>query len=416
MPMTKSILLIVSGSIAAYKALDVVRRLGEHGVRVTCVLSRGGAQFVTPLSLAALSGNQVYSDLFSLKDESEMGHIRLSRECDVVAVVPASANIIASMVAGLADELATAVLLASNKPILIAPAMNTQMWKHPATQRNLKQLAKDGVEIIAPGEGMLACGEEGQGRLADVDVLVEAILAKLGITRKLKGLRVLVTSGATYEPLDPVRFIGNRSSGKQGHAIAAALADAGAQVTLVAGVTQEPAPKGVHVLKAETAEEMLKTCKQILPVDVTICAAAVSDWQPKVTAKQKLKKRANAEPPRIELTQTPDILQAIAAVGKHRPQLVVGFAAETESVIKNARQKLAKKGCDWIVANDVSGGKVFGRDVTTASLITHNSEETFTKVSKHVLAAALVDRIAEYFSTQEVPHGKRKHRTTSPRG
>ncbi len=412
--MSKSVLLIVTGSVAAYKSLDVVRCLSEKGVRLTCVLSHGGAQFVTPLSLASLSGNPVYSDLFSLKDEAEMGHIRLSRENDVIAVVPASANIIAKMATGQTDDLASAVLLASNKPVLIAPAMNAQMWQHPATQRNIAQLRADGVQIIEPAEGLLACGETGQGRLAEIDQIVAAIIATLEGDLPLRGVKVLVTSGPTHEPIDPVRFIGNRSSGKQGHAIAASLAAAGADVILVSGPVLEAEPAGVKVVQVQTAEEMLAACKAALPVQVAICAAAVSDWRAKKPLANKIKKRANATPPEIELALNPDILKTLSAVGKQRPALVVGFAAETESVKKNASEKRLAKGCDWIIANDVSGGKVFGQESTSVHFITSTRSEQWDSISKRELADRLTQHIINSIS-EEATHGKRSNRKTPTR-
>lgn len=412
--MSKSVLLIVSGSIAAVKTPDIVRRLAEQNVKVSCVLTQAGAQFVTPMALAALTGNPVYTELFSLKDEAEMGHIRLSREHDLIAVVPASANILSSMVVGRADDLATAVLLASNKPIMVAPAMNTQMWHNPATQRNVRQLKSDGVEVIEPSSGMLACGEEGKGRLAEVDTVVSAILARIDGAAPLKGYKAIVTSGPTHEPLDPVRFIGNRSSGKQGHAIAAALAKVGAEVTLVSGPVAEPDPAGVNVVHVETAEEMLAACKKALPADIVVCAAAVADWRAKHALPHKLKKRANSSPPEIELAPNPDILKTLATSGKQRPKLVIGFAAETENVKKYATEKRLAKGCDWIVANDVSGGKVFGKDATTAHLIMPQGTETFESVSKQELASGLCERIIQFFS-KEGSHGKRLDSKTPTR-
>jgi phosphopantothenoylcysteine decarboxylase/phosphopantothenate--cysteine ligase len=406
--MSRSVLLIVTGSIAAYKSLDVVRRLKERGVKLTCVLTEGGAQFVTPLSLASLSGNPVYGDLFSLKDETEMGHIRLSREADLIAVVPASADIIAKMAGGFAGDLAAATLLATDKPVLIAPAMNERMWEHPATKRNLAQLVKDGVQVIDPDSGSLACGEIGQGRLANVDTIVEAIAARLGGEGKLTGFSALVTSGPTFEAIDPVRFIGNRSSGKQGHAIAAALAQAGAAVTLVTGPTIQPDPAGARIVRVESAEQMLTACKEALPVDIAVCCAAVSDWRAKKTLDHKLKKRANDSPPEIALAFNPDILQTLAAPGKQRPKLVVGFAAETESVVKYATAKRRDKGCDWIVANDVSGGKVFGADETHAFLITAKGTEEWKALTKRELAQNLVKKIEAFF-------GKDKHDQNPPR-
>jgi phosphopantothenoylcysteine decarboxylase/phosphopantothenate--cysteine ligase len=400
-PMTRSVLLIVTGSIAAYKSLDVTRRLKERGLNVTCLLTKGGAEFVTLLSLASLSGNPVYSDLFSLKDETEMGHIRLSREADLIAVVPASADIIAKMAAGIADDLATATLLASDKPVLIAPAMNERMWEHPATKRNLAQLAGDGVHIIAPDAGALACGEVGQGRLAEVDTIVESIAGRLGGNGKLKGLSALVTSGPTFESIDPVRFIGNRSSGKQGHAVAAALAEAGAAVTLVSGPTFEPDPARVKIIRVESAEQMLAACRQVLPADIAVCAAAVSDWRAKKALDHKIKKRANNTPPEIELAFNPDILHMLATLESRRPRLVVGFAAETESVVRNATAKRKAKGCDWIIANDVSGGKVFGAENTHAFLITGKGIEEWKALSKRELAGRLVEKIILFFNPKE---------------
>jgi phosphopantothenoylcysteine decarboxylase/phosphopantothenate--cysteine ligase len=412
--MKRSVLLIVTGSIAAYKSLDLVRRLREREVEVTCILTQGGAQFVTPLSLASLSGNPVYGDLFSLKDETEMGHIRLTREASLMAVVPASADLIAKMAAGIADDLATATLLASDKPVLVAPAMNERMWQHKATKRNLAQLVKDGVQVIDPDAGSLACGEVGQGRLAEVDTIVAAILGKLsGGEGKLKGLSALVTSGPTFESIDPVRFIGNRSSGKQGHAIAAALAAAGAKVTLVAGPTMEPNPDGVSVVRVESAEQMLAACQGALPADIAVCAAAVSDWRAQKALDHKIKKRANDTPPEIALAFNPDILQTIATLKGKRPRLVVGFAAETDAVLKNAAAKRKEKGCDWIVANDVSGGKVFGAEDTHAYLITGNATEEWKDISKHELARKLVSKIEVFFGKDK--HGQHTPRIVTPR-
>jgi phosphopantothenoylcysteine decarboxylase/phosphopantothenate--cysteine ligase len=395
--MNTSLLLIISGSIAAYKSLDVIRRLREQGVDVTCILTRGGAEFVTPLSVASLSGNPVYSELFSLKDETEMGHIRLARENDVIAVIPASADFIAKMAAGRADDLACATLLASDKPVVIAPAMNTKMWEHPATQRNLTQLRADGVHIIEPDAGELACGEIGQGRLAGMEHIVTAVMRQLTGSQPLKGLSALVTSGPTLEAVDPVRFIGNRSSGKQGYAIAAALAQAGAKVTLVSGPTSEPYPAGVQVVAVESAEQMLAASLTALPADIAVCAAAVCDWKAAKTFTHKIKKRANASPPAIELHLNPDILQTLAMAKAKRPKLVIGFAAETQNVIKNATAKRKSKGCDWIIANDVSGGKVFGADATSATLITAKASETWDNISKTELARRLTGHIIHHF-------------------
>lgn len=398
--MSKSVLLIVSGSVAAYKALDLVRVLKEKGASVTCVLTEGGSKFITPLSLSALSGNPVYTDLFSLQDEAEMGHIRLSREHDVIAVAPASADMIARMAAGRADDLAASVVLASNKPVLVAPAMNTYMWNHPATQRNIAQICADGVVLVEPSCGLLACGETGAGRLAEVEAIAEAIWDVVG-EKPLAGLTALVTSGPTFEPMDPVRFIGNRSSGKQGHAIARALTNAGAQVTLVSGPVAERHPPCTRVINVESAVEMLEACQSVLPVDIAVCVAAVGDWRVSNPSPHKLKKRDNASPPEITLTPNPDILHTLSQSGGQRPRLVVGFAAETENLQHNASQKRNSKGCDWIVANDVSEGKVFAQEGTSACLITQASYESWQDISKSQLAVLLTQRIIQHFRNED---------------
>ena len=386
-----TVLLIISGSVAAYKSLELIRRLRERDIEVRTILTKGGQEFITPLSVASLSGSPAYTELFSLKDEVEMGHIRLSREADVIVVAPASADLIAKMAHGNADDLATATLLASNKPLLVAPAMNTQMWNHKATQRNLKQIQADGAQIVAPNAGSLACGEIGAGRLAEPEDILKAILAALGKkSAPKKNFSALVTSGPTHEALDPVRFIGNRSSGKQGYAIAAALAARGASVTLVSGPTNLSAPAGVKRVLVTTAQEMLKACEGALPADVAVCAAAVSDWRAATTAKQKIKKGASA--PSLQLVENPDVLKAISHA-KKRPQLVVGFAAETENLLKNAKEKRAKKGCDWIVANDVSRGQGFDSDDNQVTLISAKASEAWPKLSKHDVAEKLADKI-----------------------
>lgn len=396
--MSKSVLIVITGSIAAYKTLDVIRRLRDHGVMVTCILTKGGAEFVTPLSVASLSGETVYSDLFSLKDEHEMGHIRLSRENDLVAVIPASADIIAKMANGLTDDLATATLLATDKPVVIAPAMNNRMWDNPATKRNIAQLQKDGIQIIEPASGNLACGETGEGKLADVETIVAHILKNLDGDKPLAGLSAIVTSGPTYEPIDPVRFIGNRSSGKQGNTIAKALHEAGAKVTLISGPACVHLPKGPEIARVQTAEEMLAACKSALPADIAIFCAAVSDWHVKSPFKQKLKKRANESAPSIDLVMNPDILHTISNMKRGRPKLVVGFAAETESLEKNASEKLKNKGCNWIIANDVSKGQVFGLDETSALYLTGTAKEKWNSISKHELADRLISKIVKYFT------------------
>ena len=391
------VLLVIAGGIAAYKCLEVIRRLRERGIATRCLLTAAGARFVTPLSLAALSEDRVYTDLFSLTDESEMGHIRLSREADVVVVAPATANILARMAAGIADDLATTALLATDKPIIVAPAMNVRMWEHPATRANLKTLAERHVRAVGPGEGDMACGEWGMGRMAEPEQIVEAIEASFRCGTRLSGRRALVTSGPTHEPIDPVRYISNRSSGKQGHAIADALSRLGAATTLVSGPTDHPDPPGVDVVRVETANEMLAACEQALPVDVAVCAAAVSDWRMVEPAVHKMKKRADAAVPTLELTENPDILATLSRSGNHRPRLVVGFAAETDRVRANAEEKLRRKGCDWILANDVSPGTgVFGGDDNAIHLISGNGVEDWPLMTKRAVAERLAERIAEF--------------------
>ncbi len=393
----KRVLLVVSGGIAAYKSLELVRRLREHGAAVRCILTSGGAEFVTPLSLAAVSEDKVYTDLFALTDESEMGHIRLSREADLVVVAPASADILAKMAHGIADDLATTVLLATDKPVLVAPAMNVRMWHHTATQANLALLESRGLRRVGPAEGPMACGEFGLGRMTEPADILAAIEAQLG-RGPLDGRRALVTSGPTHEPIDPVRFIGNRSSGRQGHAIATALARRGAQTILVSGPTAEPDPPGVTVRRVETAEQMLEACRAALPVDVAVCAAAVADWKIANPATQKLKKNKSG-PPTIELVPNRDILAVLSAPGNARPQLVIGFAAETERIIDNAIEKRAAKGCDWIVANDVSPRSgTFGGEQNTIHLIAPGGHEHWPSLSKIEVAERLVDRVVAHFA------------------
>jgi phosphopantothenoylcysteine decarboxylase/phosphopantothenate--cysteine ligase len=393
----KRILLIISGGIAAYKSLDLIRRLRERGATVRCILTSGGAEFVTALSLAALSEDRVYTDLFSLTDESEMGHIRLSRDADLVVVAPASADILAKMAHGLADDLATTALLATDKPVLVAPAMNVRMWHHAATQANLSVLENRGVARVGPGEGPMACGEFGLGRMAEPAEILAAIEAQLG-RGPLSGRRALVTSGPTHEPIDPVRYIGNRSSGRQGHAIAAALASRGAETMLVAGPTAEPDPPGVTVRHVETAEQMLESCRAALPADVAVCAAAVADWKVDNPAGQKLKK-GRGKPPIVELAPNPDILATLSAAGNNRPRLVIGFAAETERIVENATAKRIAKGCDWIVANDVSGDTgTFGGKHNTVHLISASGTEHWPTLSKADVAERLADRIVQHFA------------------
>jgi phosphopantothenoylcysteine decarboxylase / phosphopantothenate---cysteine ligase len=389
----KRILLVISGGIAAYKSLELIRRLHERGIALRTILTRGGAEFVTPLSVAALSEGKVYQDLFSLTDESEMGHIRLSREADLILVAPASADLIAKLAHGQADDLASTTLLASDKPVLIAPAMNLMMWAHPATQANVALLKARGVRQVGPEAGDLACGEVGSGRMAEPAQILAAVEQFFGAEAPLNGRRALVTSGPTFEAIDPVRFIANRSSGKQGHAIAEALARRGAATVLVSGPTNEPDPAGVEVRHIESAEQMLAACRAALPADIAVCVAAVADWRPAVLANAKLKK-SDKDPPPIALTRNPDILATLAAAGNQRPRIVVGFAAETEDLIANARRKLAAKGCDLIVANDVSAGSnTFGGAENTVHLVAADGVESWPRLSKHDVAERLTDAI-----------------------
>ncbi len=389
----KRVLLIISGGISAYKCLDLIRRLRERACRVRCILTEAASHLVAPLAVATLSEERVYRDLFSLTESSEIGHIRLSRDADLVVLAPATANILAKMTAGIADDLATTALLATDKPILAAPAMNVVMWAHPATRRNVAELARRGVHFVGPGSGDLACGEVGAGRMAEPDEILESVAALLVGNRPLAGVRALVTSGPTHEPIDPVRFLGNRSSGKQGHAIAGALARAGARTVLVSGPTALPDPPGVEVHPVETARQMLAACRQALPVDVAVFAAAVADWRPEAVAHGKLKK--GGPPPPLELVENPDILATVAAPGPGRPRLVVGFAAETGDLEKHARAKLQAKGCDWIVANDVSASSgTFGGDHNTVTLVSTETVDSWPTLTKQEVAARLVEHIA----------------------
>ena len=396
----RRILLIISGGIAAYKSLDLIRRLREAGAKVRCVLTQGGAQFVTPLSVSALSEEQVYSDLWSLTDERQMGHIRLSREADLIVVAPASANLIAKMAQGIADDLASTVLLAADKPVMMAPAMNMFMWQNPATQANVSILRQRGIQIVGPTSGSMACGEEGEGRMSEPADILASIAAHFGMPGPLTGKHALVTSGPTFEPLDPVRFIGNRSSGKQGHAIAAALHAKGAETILVTGPTALPDPKGIKTVHVQTAREMLAACEAALPVDIAVCAAAVSDWRPAEVAAEKLKK-GNMKPS-LDLVENPDILATLAKAGNRRPRLVVGFAAETSDMLAHATQKLTKKGCDWIVANNVANGEGFDADENEVTLLRRDVKGEVVSIgwprqSKNDTARQLADETAAYF-------------------
>jgi phosphopantothenoylcysteine decarboxylase/phosphopantothenate--cysteine ligase len=393
----RRVLLIISGGIAAYKSLDLIRRLRERGCAVRCVMTKAAEQFVTPLAVQSLSEDKVYTDLWSLTDESEMGHIRLSREADLLVVAPATADLIARMASGMANDLATTTLLATDKPVLIAPSMNVMMWQHAATQENLSVLARRGIHTVGPNPGDLACGEVGSGRMSEPLEIVAAIAGFFaGQMGPLSGLRALVTSGPTHEPIDPVRYIANRSSGKQGHAIAGALARLGAEVTLVSGPTQEPTPIGVSLKPVETAAQMLAACQAALPVDIAVCAAAVADWRVAEAAGHKVKKTGGA-PPTLALVENPDILATLSAAGPTRPKLVVGFAAETRDVVALATEKRRRKGCDWILANDVAPGTgTFGGDANTIHLIDDTGVEPWPTLTKQAVAERLADRIAAH--------------------
>ncbi|GBR10154.1 bifunctional phosphopantothenoylcysteine decarboxylase/phosphopantothenate--cysteine ligase CoaBC [Acetobacter oeni] len=417
----KRVLLIVSGGIAAYKALELVRLLKAACIDVRCVLTKAGAQFVTPLSLQVLSGEPVGEDLFSLTDEQEMGHIALSRSADLVVVAPATANILAKMAHGLADDLATTLLLATDTPVMVAPAMNVRMWEHPATRANMALLADRGVRVIGPDEGMMACGEFGPGRFVGPAELRDEILGWFGqddalnpadfrsrgeAWEPLAGRTALVTAGPTHEPVDPVRYLGNRSSGLQGYAIASALAVLGARVTLVSGPVMLADPAGVDVVRVETGVEMERAVRTALPVDIAVCVAAVADWRIDGVSDRKIKKQAGAPPPVLTLVSNPDILAMLAAPGPERPALVVGFAAETNDVEAGAITKRARKGCDWIVANDVSTGtNVMGGQDNRVILITEDGPERWPLLAKTDLALRLAERIAAWFGTPVMATG-----------
>ena len=390
----KHILLIVGGGIAAYKALDLIRRLKERGIKVTPVLTRAGEEFVTPLSVSALAGEKLYRDLFDLTDEAEMGHIELSRAADLIVVAPATADLMAKMAGGLAGDLASTLLLATDKRVLLAPAMNVRMWEHPATQRNLATLEGDGILTVGPNDGDMACGEFGPGRMAEPLEIVEAIDRALG-GGPLAGKRVLVTSGPTHEPIDPVRYIANRSSGAQGTALAAALRDLGAEVVFVTGPAQVPPPAGVSIVAVETAQEMQTAVTDALPADAAVFAAAVADWRVAGASDRKLKKTVGGMPA-LEFAENPDILAGVAQRTRDRPKLVVGFAAETDDVIAHATAKRARKGCDWIVANDVRPETgIMGGSQNAVTLITGEGAETWERMEKSAVARKLADRIAK---------------------
>ncbi len=390
----KHILLIVGGGIAAFKSLDLVRRLRERGAQVTPVLTKAGAEFVTPLSLSALAASKVYQDLFNLTDEAEMGHIELSRAADLIVVAPATADLMAKMAGGLANDLASTLLLATDKRVLIAPSMNVRMWTHPATQRNLATLQGDGILVVGPNEGDMACGEYGPGRMAEVPEIIAAIDAALA-EGPLKGKHIIVTSGPTHEPIDPVRYIANRSSGAQGTAIAKALAALGADVTFVTGPADVAPPMGVNTVKVETAKEMLAAVTAAGAADAAVFAAAVADWHVANAGTSKIKKDG-AGLPQLDFAENPDILATVSQMTKGRPKLVVGFAAETDDVIANATAKRLRKQCDWIVANDVSPETgIMGGTENAVTLITDAGAEGWPRMTKDDVAAMLAQRIAE---------------------
>ncbi len=406
----KKILLIIGGGIAAYKSLELIRQLKKAGAEVRAILTKSGSEFVTPLSVAALTEEQCFTELFDLKDETEIGHIQLSRQADLVVVAPATANLMARMASGIADDLATTVLLATDKRVLVAPAMNVRMWDHPATRRNIRQLQNDGIVFIGPNEGDMACGEFGPGRMSEPGEIVASIEHHLATTtdEPLMGRHVLITSGPTQEPIDPVRYISNRSSGKQGYAIATAAAQLGAKVTMVAGPTRLPDPAGVDVIHVETADQMLKACKQALPADMAICAAAVADWRVAELAPNKIKKnKSTKSPPLLELVENPDILKILSKKSANRPTLVIGFAAETENVLPNAMKKRKDKGCDWIVANDVSEeNEIFGGENNQVHLVMAKDVEEWPHMQKDYVAEKLMRRASEHLNGIKAKEGK----------
>lgn len=391
----KHVLLIISGGIAAFKSLDLIRRLRDEGVIVTPVLTRAAEEFVTPLSVSALAARKVYRDIFDLTDEAEMGHIELSRAADLVVVAPATADLMAKMATGLANDLASTLLLATDKRVLIAPSMNVRMWQHPATQRNIANLAGDGVLFVGPEEGDMACGEFGPGRMAETPQIIAAIGATLA-QGPLAGRHVVVTSGPTHEPIDPVRYIANRSSGAQGAAIARAVAALGADVTFITGPASVPPPAGVHVVQVETAIQMLDAVENALPADVMIAAAAVADWRVENSATSKIKKTEGSARPQLSFAENPDILAKVSQMGAGRPELVIGFAAETDDVVAHATDKRRRKGCDWILANDVSPRTgIMGGDHNEITLISDAGAETWPMMAKSKVADRLAQKIAD---------------------
>ncbi|MCJ8138827.1 bifunctional phosphopantothenoylcysteine decarboxylase/phosphopantothenate--cysteine ligase CoaBC [Falsirhodobacter halotolerans] len=389
----KRILLIIGGGIAAYKALEVIRRLRDRGAAVTPVLTRAGEEFVTPLSVAALAGHKVYRDLFDLTDEAEMGHIQLSRSADLIVVAPATADLMAKMAQGRADDLASTLLLATDTPVLVAPAMNVRMWDHPATQRNIATLKADGVRFVGPDDGAMACGEFGPGRLSEPMEIVAAVAASFG-AQPLAGRHILITSGPTQEPIDPVRFIANRSSGAQGTALAQACLGLGATVTFVTGPATVPPPTGAAVVRVETAAQMLAAVQAALPADAAIFAAAVADWRVAEAGAAKLKKRPGEGPAPLTLIENPDILATVSR-GENRPRLVVGFAAETHDVLTHAQDKLRRKGCDWIVANDVSPATgIMGGTENEVTILRADGTTPWPRMTKDQVARRLAEEIA----------------------
>ena len=403
----KRVLLIITGGISAYKSLELIRELKLNNIRARCILTTAGSQFVTPLSLKTLTEDQVYQDLFSLTDTNEIGHIELSRDANLIVVAPATANIIAKMRTGIADDLATTTLIATDKPVLIAPSMNVRMWEHPATQSNIMKLRQRGIYTIGPESGDMACGEHGVGRMSEPQAIAQRINEILlndnqttkNIEQKsLVGRKAIVTSGPTIEKIDPVRYLTNHSSGRQGHAIARALAEQGANTVLVSGPTQLPDPSGVTVVRVDSAREMLSACKKFLPADIVICAAAVADWHISNPNPKKIKK--NAALPVLEFVENPDILMEISQLTKNRPHLVVGFAAETQDLIKNAKVKLSQKGCDWIVANDVSANtETFGGELNTVNIISKTGVEAWPTLTKEVVGQKLSTRISTFLDS-----------------
>ena len=397
MAQNKKILLIITGGIAAYKSLETIRGLIEEGCDVTCVLTKSGSEFVTPLSVESLSGNKVYTDLFNLNDEHEMGHIKLSRSADVILVAPATANIISKIAYGISDDLASTILMATNKPVLLAPAMNVRMWLNNATQRNINTLRSDGINLIGPDIGSMACGEYGEGRMSEPSEIIKYtidFIEKINFS-PLNNYSALITSGPTREMIDPVRYISNESSGKQGHAIAKAIFDLGAKTTLISGPTSIPDPVGPEIVKVKSATEMFDACESLLPTDIAVCAAAVGDYKISNASPEKIKKSGSKI--LIELEENPDVLSRISKRNSQRPRLVIGFAAETENLISNAEKKLKEKGCDWILANDISNGKIIGQDKNKVHFISLDEKSEWDTMSKNEVAKKLSDKIVNYF-------------------